>query len=497
MSPVYYIHPDGYLRRVGSSSPGSSWSDQFLPPQIIATTSAVNQSASSITLNTPSGAQSGDLLVAHISSALFASATDATPPSGWTRVGPAFVASTTSNRVTGWWQRTVTGSEPTTHTFTFSGANRVVGAVSLIRSTAGTPVVVGSSSTIPGLVSSDGHSALPATTSKGFLGNLVLLGHTGEHTAGSSHTVTTIPAGFTQAASVVSTTDTAQTRTTLWMGSRQQNDGGGSGSSALQHSGSVTDGRTSQVILTSPITSRTTSSLSQNWTRVVHEDWSTPVALGGWSSSVYQSRYPTATDGEGDTKWNNTGGVTGGQYNRSQLYVENGYLKIRVNTVGGVPLGGKVILNGWGGHLGIAAEGTIKASAAPGFKALVIGWKADPYVWADGEIDCGEADLNGSDLPNGYVYHGASGQSLWSGWSALSSSPLSDGVEHQWRFESHPTTGVRFWWDNTFVGTASGGPITVPMWVGFQVETANLGANPDASVDSHVAFGPVDVWHLS
>lgn len=80
-----------------------------------------------LTLDVPPSIVAGDYLIAFVHSQATTATSDWTPPSGWTKIGPVFTASSTPQRVTSMFAKFATGSEPTTYTFTspISGARSV------------------------------------------------------------------------------------------------------------------------------------------------------------------------------------------------------------------------------------------------------------------------------------------------------------------------------------------------------------------------------------
>ncbi len=93
-------------------------------------TSASLSSGSTLTLGLPTGTQSGDYLIAFVHDQTTAATVDFTPPAGWSKIGPAFTASSAPQRVTSMFAKFATGSEPATFDFTTPGVGgRVVGII--------------------------------------------------------------------------------------------------------------------------------------------------------------------------------------------------------------------------------------------------------------------------------------------------------------------------------------------------------------------------------
>jgi len=186
-------------------------------PQIIgaAQTTAVTGSTTTITLNVPSGYQTGDLLVAALRGQPTGSATDWTN-AAFARVGPGFVASSSTARVTGFFTHQVTGTEPGTYTFTMGASGRSVGAIFIVRGA--DPAYVAYYNSITG-DSFTGGRTLPSYSAND--PSLVLEFVASEFAAPNDHIPSNYPDNFTQLAEVVTTgVYTAVSRTYMWLGSR-------------------------------------------------------------------------------------------------------------------------------------------------------------------------------------------------------------------------------------------------------------------------------------
>ncbi|MBS3648875.1 hypothetical protein KEU06_09675 [Pseudaminobacter sp. 19-2017] len=96
----------------------------FLTP-VVGAISTLNQNTTGTTgtINKPAGAQEGDLLVAHIS--LGVSATALATPSGWTLIDQGIYGSARSFLL----YKVVTASEPSSYTFTWTGTTRCCAAI--------------------------------------------------------------------------------------------------------------------------------------------------------------------------------------------------------------------------------------------------------------------------------------------------------------------------------------------------------------------------------
>lgn len=186
-------------------------------PVIAGTVQTVAPSASdtTITLNVPSGYQTGDLLVAALRSQASASPTDWSN-AAFTRVGPAFSANSTTARVTGFFTHEITGTEPASYTFTVGATARVVGALFLVRGADPTWVAYYNSIT--------GDTITNGRTIPSYAANdpaLVLEFAASEFAAPNDHIPTNYPDNFTQLAEVFTPgLISAVSRTYMWLGSR-------------------------------------------------------------------------------------------------------------------------------------------------------------------------------------------------------------------------------------------------------------------------------------
>lgn len=178
-------------------------------------TSAPASSGTTITLNVPSGYQTGDLLVAALRSQASASATDWTN-AAFTRVGPAFSANSSTARVTGFFVHEITGTEPASYTFTAGATARMVGALFLVRGADPSWVAYYSSTTGDGITNG---RTIPSYTASDPA--LVLEFAAAEFSSPNDHIPTNYPDNFTQLAEVFTPgLITSVSRTYMWLGSR-------------------------------------------------------------------------------------------------------------------------------------------------------------------------------------------------------------------------------------------------------------------------------------
>ena len=186
-------------------------------PYIVSTAETITAgSGSSITINVPSGYQTGDLLVAALRNQASNSPTDWVN-AAFTRAGPAFVANSTTARVTGFYTHEITGTEPASYTFTVGvSASRSVGALFLVRGAdpswvayydSATGDAITNGRTIPSYAAND-----PA---------LVLEFAASEFASPNDHIPSNYPDNFTQITEVYTSSNTGISRTYMWLGSRE------------------------------------------------------------------------------------------------------------------------------------------------------------------------------------------------------------------------------------------------------------------------------------
>ena len=170
----------------------------------------------------PTDLRAGDILIAHLRCQSPTWPTDWTPPSGWVRHGPAYTASA-EHRVTSIFAKTIVDSvgEPLTYTFTAGAVDsRRQGDLWVIRNGlyveaadgtyGGTGITNGSKTSVLTPVNHNGET------------NLVMFFGDSEFASPNNHIPASTPTDFTQAASIVNpTTDTAQSRTYTWVGTKE------------------------------------------------------------------------------------------------------------------------------------------------------------------------------------------------------------------------------------------------------------------------------------
>lgn len=176
------------------------------------------------TINRPVDAQTGDYIVV-VLRGQSSSASVGPASTGFTRLGPAFVASTNTHRLNGFYGRPIAdiGTEPTTYTFNFTADNvntRLVATAFAIRginldaplagyfdSYGGTAITAG--------VQVDGYAVASTPVFTLFAGG-------SEFTATNDHTPVALPSGHDLVSTVVSSSNVALSRTYLWVGSKEE-----------------------------------------------------------------------------------------------------------------------------------------------------------------------------------------------------------------------------------------------------------------------------------
>ncbi len=184
-------------------------------PQVVGTIStAYTQSAGSLTLAVPNGYQAGDLLVAALRSQSSTAAADWDTPS-FTRVGTAFMPNSSQNRLNGFYVHQITGTEPTSYTFTATSAVRLTGALFLVRG--GDPDAI---SFYDGYgVSITGGRGVPSYLAHN--PSLIIEYGASEFSAGNDHIPTKYPDNFSTVAEVVTNgTVAGSSRTYMYIGAR-------------------------------------------------------------------------------------------------------------------------------------------------------------------------------------------------------------------------------------------------------------------------------------
>jgi hypothetical protein len=150
---------------------------------------------STLIINKPAVIQEGDYLIAFLHNQSSASATDWTPPSGWTKIGPAFTATTSSQRVTSMFGKFAGSSEPSTYSFGSSDATTRVLGVIHAYSGVDTTTPVAASSGFTGTTSGAQTINVPAFAGAANLYTIEM--SAGQYTSPSSYALSSNTSGLT------------------------------------------------------------------------------------------------------------------------------------------------------------------------------------------------------------------------------------------------------------------------------------------------------------
>ena len=197
-------------------------------PAVVGTvTPVIVASGNTITFTTPSGLVAGDLLVAAIRGQL-SSATGDYTSAGWTRLGPAFVPSSTTARVMGFYAYRVNNpaSVAASFTLTYTGsAGREVGHLLVLRNVdLSTPLDAFYDSYTGSNAAQATTVTVPAYTVPNDTGlTLAIIG--AEFTSGQAHALSATPTGYVQQAYTSTSTVTTTSRTASGVFSRDQDAG--------------------------------------------------------------------------------------------------------------------------------------------------------------------------------------------------------------------------------------------------------------------------------
>ncbi|MDB5163237.1 MAG: hypothetical protein JWO54_146 [Candidatus Saccharibacteria bacterium] len=212
---------NGWTIQLAISAPTST--PPAAAPEIIGT--PVNFSSNAVldtfTINHPTGVvQTGDYIIVTIRGQ-YASATAEPSSSNFTRLGAAFVPSSSDSRVHGIYGKAVTdaSTEPSSYTFTvLNNNNRMVATCFVVRGVDLVNPVGGFSNSYSGTalgsarrVESYAPNAIPI---------LSLFVGSSEFGSPDDHTPTSYPSGYTEVANVTTSTNTAVSRTYMWVGKR-------------------------------------------------------------------------------------------------------------------------------------------------------------------------------------------------------------------------------------------------------------------------------------
>lgn len=185
-------------------------------------TTYINWTSTGFSIDKPSGLINGDYVVAVLRGQ---SSTVTVAPSspGFTRLGPAFVLSSSSFRMIGFYGHPVTDSalEPAAYTFSFTAGatnNRVVATAFIVRGVNIDNPLAGFHDDYGGTLITNGRQVEPYATDS--VPILQLFAGSSEFAASNDHTPTSLPAGYSLVQDVVTTTSLGSSRSYLWVGSK-------------------------------------------------------------------------------------------------------------------------------------------------------------------------------------------------------------------------------------------------------------------------------------
>ncbi len=193
----------------------------IVTPTVVGTPTTFISAATttSFTIARPSGVTTGDYIVVAVRGQN--SSTTVGPAStGFSRLGPAFEASNSLSRTMGLYGRPVpdASAEPSSYTFTLTatGSARLVATAFIVRGVDLTDPIVGFHNSYSGTGVTGGRrvESYPLTQ----VPSLGLFLGASEFTANNLHTPTITPSGYTKIIDVTSDSNTAASRTYLWVG---------------------------------------------------------------------------------------------------------------------------------------------------------------------------------------------------------------------------------------------------------------------------------------
>ncbi len=196
-----------------------------LSPVVVGTPSTyIGNSTTGFTINRPAGGSSNDYVVVAIRGQ---SSTGTVGPAsaGFTRLGPAYVASSGSYRMNGFYAKPISdiSIEPTSYDFTMTtgtGNIRVAATAFLVRGVDLTNPIAGFFDNYGGTTVTNGRqvdgyglNASPA---------LALFMGASEFASPNDHVPLTLPTGYTPVSSIVTSNLLSSSRTYLWVGSKEE-----------------------------------------------------------------------------------------------------------------------------------------------------------------------------------------------------------------------------------------------------------------------------------
>ncbi len=219
---VVYTSPqdsNGWTLQLGI--PGIEVTAPTSPVVVGVSTSFIGDTTTGFTITRPSGAASNDYVIVAIRGQS-STATVGPASNGFTRLGPAFVANSTS-RVNGFYGKPITDvtTEPASYSFTFTtgtGNTRFVAIAFLVRGVDLVNPLDGYFDNYSGTALSTGRQVDSYTLATSPA--LAIFMGASEFASPNDHVPLTLPAGYAPVASAVTTTNLSSSRTYLWIGSK-------------------------------------------------------------------------------------------------------------------------------------------------------------------------------------------------------------------------------------------------------------------------------------
>lgn len=204
--------------------PGVTAAPALSPVVVGNSTTYAGNTTTGFTINRPAGGASNDYVIVVIRGQS-STGTVAPASTGFTRLGPAYVNSSSTYRINGFYGKAITdiSTEPTSYEFTMTtgtGNVRLVAIAFLVRGVDLVNPLAGFFDSYGGTtvgngrqVDSYGLGASPA---------LALFMGASEFASPNDHVPLSLPSGYNPISSIVTTTNLASSRTYLWVGSKEE-----------------------------------------------------------------------------------------------------------------------------------------------------------------------------------------------------------------------------------------------------------------------------------
>lgn len=227
------------------------------------------------------------------------------------------------------------------------------------------------------------------------------------------------------------------------------------------------------------------------WKQVLAEDFTTPVALGSWSTSSYASRW------YGYSGYNDTSG--NGTYAPDKVMsVKDGALDWSIRTEDGKHYVSAMVPrnpnSGWGQTYGRYSF-RFRSDLLPGYKFVGLLWP-DSDNWAAGEIDFPEANNltdSGELYANMYSVGNLTTKQPGAAHRISTITPLAGSGWHTATIEWAPGS-VTYYLDGTNLGSHTVGVPSSSFHLVLQLETAVTGPAPADSVAGHLQIDWVTMY---